>query len=323
MSNSVYIRADGGNSIGLGHLVRCVSLAYILRAKYIIYFVCKEIPLDFEREFRELGINILKINTEEEFLQMLPCNSIVVLDHYSLGSKYQKTIKEIGCKLVCIDDMHNQTFYADLIINHTPGVQSSDYDAQPYTDFALGLEYALLRPVFLDAARKTRVHNDSRTVFICFGGSDPKNLTLKALQAAFEIDFFSDIVVVSGAANSNLKTIEETIAKHDSVKHFHNLRAEEMLKLMMKAGVVIVPASGILLEALSLKCKVISGMYIENQRYIFEAFRKSNCIFDAATFSKIDIKAALMEAASGVKLAECDIDGYTSDRILSKFSLWD
>ena len=47
----VYIRTDGSPEIGLGHLTRCIALAYMLKKDFAITFVCKEIPEKISREF--------------------------------------------------------------------------------------------------------------------------------------------------------------------------------------------------------------------------------------------------------------------------------
>ncbi len=59
---------------------------------------------------------------------------IVVLDGYHFGTNYQKQIKLKGAKLVCIDDMHDKEFVADLIINHIPRITPQDYNVQPFTN---------------------------------------------------------------------------------------------------------------------------------------------------------------------------------------------
>ena len=42
---------------------------------------------------------------------------IVVLDGYHFDTNYQTKIKQKGCKLVCIDDLHDKHFVADIIIH--------------------------------------------------------------------------------------------------------------------------------------------------------------------------------------------------------------
>jgi UDP-2,4-diacetamido-2,4,6-trideoxy-beta-L-altropyranose hydrolase len=117
------IRTDGGSDIGLGHVVRCMSLAHMLKNDFSIHFFSLEIPKSFRNEITQNEWKVTVIEKETDFLNELTGEEIVVLDGYQFDSDYQKEIKSRGSKLVCIDDFHDQHFYADLVINHAPGVK--------------------------------------------------------------------------------------------------------------------------------------------------------------------------------------------------------
>src|SRR5690606_17963227 len=124
------------------------------RSHFQVHFSCKEVPATIKRDIIQEGFLFQVIDREEEFLQSLTGKEIVVLDHYGLDSNYQQKIKERGSKLVCIDDQHDKDFLADLVINHSPGVAYQDYRTPAFTQFALGPDFALLRPPFLSRAKK-------------------------------------------------------------------------------------------------------------------------------------------------------------------------
>ena len=139
MSFKVFIRADGSSQIGLGHLVRCSALAHMLKDHFEITFYSKEIPDAMLAELNSNGFICHKIKNENEFFNQLNDKNIAVLDGYNFGTDYQKQVKDTGSKLICIDDLHDQKFLADLIINHAPGITPQDYKAKTYTQFALSL----------------------------------------------------------------------------------------------------------------------------------------------------------------------------------------
>ncbi len=318
MNNKVYIRTDGGANIGLGHLVRCMALAYMLKDDFEIIFVCKEVPESIVNEFMLSGFLFEKISSETDFFNLINDKDLVVLDHYGLDTNYQKKIKEIGSTLVCIDDLHDKEFYADLIINHTPGIKASDYKAQIYSQFALGLEYALLRPAFLKQAGKKKKIEKIETVFICFGGSDFNNLTEIALKVSLEFSEIKKIIVVTGIAfafNNEIQLITENNSK---IEWFTDISEEKMLSLMMISDLAIVPSSGILLEVLSVGCVVISGMYIENQKHAFNAFKTQKNIISANTFSEVAIRKAVFLALYSSFNQITSIDGNQKMRFLEK-----
>lgn len=265
MKPEIFIRADGSPKIGLGHLVRCLALAQMLENDFEISFVCKEIPETMYSELNEKGFGLTKIQGEKDFFNLLNANSIVILDGYHFDTNYQKQIKLAGSVLICIDDLHVKEFVADLIINHTSGTTSHDYNAQPYTKFALGLGYALLRPAFLEQAKLNRKIEKIETVMICFGGADPHNLTQIALQTVKEIKHFKKIIVITGHLFNFTKEFKKIVKNDSRIELRHALNIDKMIETMIESDLAVVPASGILLEVLSIGMPSISGYYVDNQ----------------------------------------------------------
>ena len=188
MTRSISIRVDGNSKIGLGHIVRCTALAHILKQDFEVTFFCRNIPEAIAHEILKCGFNLTRLDDESTFLRYVNNSSIVVLDGYHFTSDLHKRIKKNGAVLVCIDDINDNKieFFADLIINHGPLIDSKVYLAQPYTKFALGLDYALVRPAFQEQMQKPKKITKLDTFLICFGGSDPLNFTEKALRIVIE-----------------------------------------------------------------------------------------------------------------------------------------
>jgi spore coat polysaccharide biosynthesis predicted glycosyltransferase SpsG len=120
MKRKVIFRADAGQNIGYGHFIRSLALADMLRNDFDILFATVN-PTDYQKA--ELAKVCPFIGFKEEthfndFRYFLKGNEIVVLDNYFFTTDYQKAIKEKGCKLVCIDDMHDKHYVADVVINH-------------------------------------------------------------------------------------------------------------------------------------------------------------------------------------------------------------
>jgi len=320
MKPVIYFRVDGNAQIGLGHVVRCIALAQMLESDFNIEFVCNDIPESFINELDQLGFGFTRIDNENDFLSKLISGSIIVLDHYAFDSDYQKKIKEKGYKLVCIDDLHDKTFFADLIINHAPGVTPLNYQAQINTQFALGLDYVLLRPIFLNKAKQPVIRAPIETVFVCFGGADSKNLTQIVVDVLKVDERFNKIIVVTGSAYSYLNQLKSAIGDSPNVFLHHAIDSGTVAGLMEQAGLAIVPASGILLEAMAVGCKIIAGMYVENQKFLFEKYKDMQAFVNAQDFSSTNLKVALNEAfklpVNGRKKV---FDGHSGIRLLKMF----
>lgn len=288
----------------------------MLKNDFKITFVAKEIPLDLSNNILQQGFKLIHIEQENDFFDIISGNDIVVIDHYGLDTLYQQKIKESGCKLVCIDDIHEKEFYADLIINHAPGVEPNDYRAQSYTKFALGLDYVLLRPLFIANAKKDKTSKEIKTAFVCFGGSDQKNYSQKSVEALLQFDKIETIHLVVGSANQHMEHLSELFNGTKRVKMHHALKEKKMLQLMNESDLAIAPSSGILMEILSTKCTAISGYYVDNQREIYSGFKSIDAFYDAEDFSNLipSIKKAL-QASSQPK--QQFIDGNSDIRLLS------
>jgi len=293
MKKIIIFRADGNSSVGLGHLYRLFSLVEIYKESLDFIFVTQEtsthtvIPKTYSKVFIPKEISIKQ---EPQWLSenFLPNKHIIVADGYQFNSAYQKEIKDKGYDLVYIDDLTKEHMFADIVINHSPYVKEEHYKREPYTKLALGTQYALLRPLFLDAAKKKRVIKNLNNVFVCFGGADPYNLTLKAVEALIAIEQFKEIHVVLGGAYKHDEIYFLKEQNSQKVKVYKNQSEESLINIMKLCNFAIAPASTILYEICCVKTPVLSGFYVDNQELIYKGFLNENIIYDGGDFSNYE-----------------------------------
>jgi UDP-2,4-diacetamido-2,4,6-trideoxy-beta-L-altropyranose hydrolase len=314
MKPKIFIRVDGSPQIGLGHLVRCTALALILKDDFEIIFFFKAIPESSSFDLQNSGFRCVQIKNEEDFLEHLTIDTIAVLDGYHFDTDFQKYVKAKGAKLVCIDDLHDKEFVADLVINHTPGISPHDYKASPHTQFALGLDYALLRPAFLEQAKKQRTSERNENVLICFGGSDPENQTLKILKELTQIKWIINIHVVIGNLYQEKKSLEKYINSFNDLNVFihHSISADKFVEVMKQCQVGITSASVISLECLAIQLKLFVALLSDNQKYLYQGLINENYAFKMDDFFNTDF--------TNLNTAKQIIDGYSRDRLIVKFN---
>ena len=302
---NVILRANGSSQIGFGHLYRLLALAEILKDNFYTLFVlfktddfiieeirnvCNEVVvLDGELPYKTS--DEIKASDEITFDldEILKGCEIVVLDGYYFGESYKKKVKRKGCKLVCIDDLAENNFYADIIINHAPGVNPSIYKKQPYTKLFSGLDYSIIRTQFFKPINfSERINND---VFVCLGGSDYFRITEKLVELIIDLPEFDNLhIMYSNSYSEEMMENLQSIAKSSGKLFFYkNLEASEIIKLQNICRYAFVSASTVLIEAFSRGLICFTGFYTNNQKLIYNGFIKENRAIGLGDFRKLNV----------------------------------
>ena len=271
---TIIFRADGSESIGMGHFVRTLALAEMLNENFHCVYATQT-PSQYQineiekvcHERIDLPIDKTHFNV---FLDYLKGDEIVVLDNYYFTTRYQREIKNKGCRLVCIDDLHDKHFVADIVINHAEGINAEEYSIEPSTKLCLGYKYALLRKEFLNYPEKTKEHQ-KYSVFIMMGGADPYNLSSHLLKLFENIRFRLPIAVVIGSGNNNILTQTKT----NQTIIFKNISSVDIHQLLNESELCIIPSSTVAVEACATRVPFICGYFIDNQIQTYEGIKKN------------------------------------------------
>lgn len=284
MAKKIIFRADGSATTGLGHLYRLFSLVEIIKETLDFVFLTNETSIKSiipETYNKSIIPDFIKIEDEPEWLAVnfSPEEYIIIADGYQFIAPYQKNIKEKGYSLIYIDDLAKEFMHADVVINHSPYIKEEHYSKEVSTKLALGTKYALLRPLFLREAKQDKVVEKIDSAFVCFGGADPFNLTLKAVKGLLQIPVFKKINIVLGGAYNHLEIFELEEKYSEKINIHKNLSEKNLIQIMKQANFAIAPASTILYELCCVKTPVLSGFYVDNQELIYKGFLYSNAIY--------------------------------------------
>lgn len=266
----VILRADGDVNIGMGHFIRSIALAEMLQDKFLCIFATCD-PTDYQiSEMKRTCDDYIILPKGDlhylHFLNYLTGDEIVVLDNYFFTTDYQILIQNKGCKLVCIDDIHDKHYVADIVINHAP-ISQDGFSLALNTKLLLGLNYALLRPPFLKTTFSKKMINKFDHIFINFGGADPLNLSCKILKQLLDLENNRFVTIVVGDAYEYLEELNGVISdtKSSQVEVRRNVTADNMVDILNQVDLAIVPCSTVLYEVLSQKTPVITGWFVDNQ----------------------------------------------------------
>ena len=288
----IYFRADGNTNIGFGHVIRCLALADMLKDQFECIFATRYVNEYIIDEIEKSCSSYIKLKEGynehfDEFLTFISKEDIVVLDNYFYNTDYQKLIKSIECKLICIDDIHDKHYVADVVINHGPGLREDQFSVENYTKLCLGLDYALLRKPFLNVVQRKRT--EVKKCLVCIGGADKYNITskiLNLLEGNLNIETVDVIIGSSFLFQTELENLIDCSKKE--VKLYSGLSSNEMLDRMESADFGIFPASSISLEAISVGLPFMVGYYVENQVELYNNLTKVYSVFGLDNLLDID-----------------------------------
>ncbi|GAL83268.1 hypothetical protein MYP_494 [Sporocytophaga myxococcoides] len=284
---TIHFRADGDSNIGLGHIIRSVALADMLKADFNCQFLIQDPSDKISLLILNAGYGLQKLPITKDYAAEAEAiaetyinnGDIVVLDGYHFDINYHRKIRKKGAKLVCIDDLHEQGFDADAIINHSEGIFPADYRAPFYTRFFLGSKYALLRRPFVVASKSQRKIDNINTIFVNLGGADPDNITLGVLKKLDKVASAKKIHVVLGGAYLHRNTLD-SYQTNSKVKLHHDLTAEKMCELMQDSQAAVCSASTVACEYSSVGGILLVIKTVENQKLMYDFLLKKGLAAD-------------------------------------------
>ncbi len=194
----VLIRVDAGPDIGVGHAMRCSTLAAALRRSGhdVVVATCELVPFVRDR-FERAGVDVVDIGDSPavEATDLATFDACVV-DGYLLA----RDVVELGAArppLLVIDDNYELPVeHGDLVLNQNLHAESVPYPTSAGLTLLLGPEYALIRD---DVVRIERTPDRSGHVLVSFGGSDTARLTLPVVARLLQTGSGTVAVALSPA----------------------------------------------------------------------------------------------------------------------------
>lgn len=272
----IIFRADGNKSTGLGHLFRILALAEVCENDFSVTVLTRESShVDVFPNYLNVKFipdNISSIDEPSWISHFFSSKDyLIVLDGYHFGLDYQKSLKEIGYKLVYIDDLHSFHQYADVVINHSPHINKDMYEAEVYTQFALGTKYSLVRKKFIEACSVNKQIASISTVFVCFGGSDSNDFTHLVCNYLNKVNSIKQVYAIVGNAYDG-KKLYELNPNSNKIIIKKNLSELDLIQTMNLCQLAVVPTSTIFFELCCVQIPILACYYVDNQKSAYEAF---------------------------------------------------
>lgn len=196
----IILRADAGPGIGIGHVMRSLTLGGALAARHVdVALASHELPAALHSRATRLGVRVIGADD-------VPSTAFVMLDGYELAAP-------AGVHGV-IDDNHEAPVAdAALVVNQNLHATAAMYaDVSPSTRLLLGPQYALIREELLQCRSSQPLRTDANRVVVALGGADPRGLT-EPIAHALADDPHIELRIAIGAANPRRPAIETCVTQ--------------------------------------------------------------------------------------------------------------
>ncbi|MBI3582830.1 MAG: hypothetical protein HY096_02630 [Nitrospinae bacterium] len=287
MQSKVLIITIGGHEIGMGHVMRCLSLANLLRKDKIGVSFCLKNGYDSEEclstvsnKIKSEGFNVryLEDKIDKIFDEEMPDVLFIDFPHHVSRSEYGDNAKKRGIANIAFDDMLLNGETADVVIN--PSLVITKQPRVNSQSFYTGGEYTVINGSFRDISSHLRsIRKDVKNILITMGGSDPTMQTEKILNSLL-ITHYSELInidVVIGIAykeKSEVRSQKSEACPERSRRDRIHKDVKNMAELMAKADMAFVAGGITLYEAASTGLPVIVIAQDKYQEMAAKEFQK-------------------------------------------------
>ncbi len=318
----VAIRVDASSQIGVGHLMRCLTLADALKErKAEVTFITRDLIESLETLVKNHGHRHVKLRNdrhsdnvvERDVMQLAHAHWLpvdwkydaeqtvaclnrlgqfdwLVVDHYALDAQWENAVETVVQKILVIDDLADRAHSCNLLVDQN---SYREYEYR-YDNLVpsnclklLGASYALLRQEFKSARSSLRKRDGKiSNILVFFGGGDATNETCKVLHSIKNIGIDQVAVsVVVGAANPHVTDIRKLSNQMQNVTVHVDI--DYISQLMQDADLSIGAAGSATWERCALGLPSILIALAENQIEIAKSVERLGAGIYLGIFSEV------------------------------------
>lgn len=245
---AVLLRCDAGGSYGLGHAMRCVTLARAFKAaggvpQFVVQPGSPEGFAFIAARGMLVTVSPARAGDPQDvaFIQARLGKSgrgtVLVLDSRDIASGQGAAY---GAVTMAIDDEVPRDIACDILLNYHPWIGPGAYPQAASQQHLFGLDYNLVAEDYFEGGEKVVGH--ASRVFITMGGQDPRNDTLRIVETCANLLSGHEVDVVVGPSHPDPESVEQAVARHLAHGRVH--RATPGLADLVKRAWLVLTAGG-------------------------------------------------------------------------------
>ena len=336
-SEQIVFRTDASVDIGTGHVMRCLTLAAgLTEIGAQVRFLCRKHNGNLIDLIERQGFAVSPLSTDHAVnlshetpdlpahAHWLGCDwqtdaaecrtlitdpvGCIIVDHYALDHRWETSLRDKCCRMMCIDDLADRMHDCDLLLDQNLGRTEDDYldIISNETRLFLGPKYALLRPEFVywrNISLARRKKPKLSHILVTMGGVDNKNVTSRVLKILnqYRLETLEQITVVLGP-HAPWSSEINMLASEMKVATAVLSGVENMAELMTSCDLAIGAGGATTWERCSLGLPAIQIDLAQNQIFINSEINRSG----AAIFCNLlDLEQELVLALQRVSNSDC------------------
>lgn len=261
------LRADASSSIGVGHVMRSLSLGEaLLDEGFGVELVSFELAPSLQSLATSCGVEVVELScaprSSEDAQFVLQRNAnLVVVDGYEFSREFFAVLETSSTPFAVIDDnVETSAQSPSAVINQNPHASASMYaHLQGNPKLLLGLQYAMVRKEVCEVAAMN-LQSCEGEVFVAMGGADFLGLTAPIVEALAETGL--QIRVAVGHANTQRAHIQKLA---DQLGNVTLIEQQDYVSSLASAHVAVLAAGSSLWEACAVGTPSIGLVVAENQ----------------------------------------------------------
>lgn len=356
----IIIRVDASLRIGIGHIMRCLTLAKALVEKgEEVDFICRDHVGNLIEKVRQEGfiVHVLTTRTDNQLVLKKGCHLFhaewlgvmqeqdaqeckpilemvkpdwLIVDHYAIDQTWQSVLKPYYMKLMVIDDLGDRKHNCDLLLDQNYGSTDEKYQnlVPKHCKLLTGVKFSLLRQEFAQwrnySLKRRNQKYEVNKILITLGGVDPDNYTGKILSqlANIKLNKNIELVVVMGETAPHLVAVVKQ-ADAMPVKTTIKTNVTNMAELMANSDLAIGAAGATTWERCCLGLPTIQLVIAENQRCAANALAKDGIIVLVKSFNEFKaILQTIVPELESLKIRSSQLtDGNGTNSVLELLAL--
>lgn len=290
MGPRVTLRVDASETIGLGHLARCLALAGAVEGQggraglvgraYGPNRALAEVARDLLKEeppfrFTELPDDLGQAEDARSTVVAAreQGSDLVMVDHYRLGAAWWRTVRG-ELPLAAVDDVGRPGLgdHADLVVNQNAGAREEWYAPAPRV--LCGPRFVMLREEIVGRRRRWQdAAAGPRRVLVSMGGSDPAGATARVLRALRGVAGRLAVDVMLGAGTARREEVRREADRDPRIRLYGEL--SDLPEVLARADLAVVAGGSTVYECAYLGVPPVMIQAADNQAGVCRAVARA------------------------------------------------